>query len=127
MNGGEYKFQLAFWGILDLNLNVENMKKLLLLVPLLLSCGVGRSAEYSKEIKENFLSACIPAANKNLSKNQAITYCQCTWEDISKTIPIEDFVKLERGEAMSPNSNSTLKKLVTKCGGRANDLQLQNQ
>ena len=103
------------------------MKKLLLLVPLLLFCGVARSAGYSNEIKENFLSACIPAANKNLSKNQAITYCQCTWEGISTAIPIEDFSKLDRGEAMTHNSNSTLKKLVTKCGGRANDLQLQNQ
>ena len=103
------------------------MKTLLLLVPLLLFCGVARSAGYSNEIKENFLSACIPAADKNLSKNQAITYCQCTWEGISTAIPIEDFLKLDRGEAMTTNSNSTLKKLVTQCGGRANDLQLQNQ
>ena len=104
------------------------MKKLLLLLlPLFVSCGVGRSAGYTDEIKENFLAACIPAANRNLSKNQAINYCQCNWEDISITIPIEDFLKLDRGEAMSPSSNSKLKKLVTKCGGRANDLQLQDQ
>ena len=99
----------------------------LLLLPLLLSCGVERSPQYSDEMKGNFLSACVPAANGNMSKNEAIKYCQCTWEGVSTTIPIEDFLKLDREEAMSPNSNVILKKLVTKCGGRANALQLPSQ
>ena len=58
---------------------------------------------------------------------QAIKYCQCTWEGVSTTIPIEDFLKFERDEAMSPSSNLVLRELVAKCGGRANDLQLLNQ
>ena len=103
------------------------MKRLLLILPLLLFCGAGRSAEYSNEIKENFTEGCIEATPRKLSKNQAIKYCQCTWEGVSTSIPIEDFLKFERGEAMSPSSNFILRELVAKCGGRANDLQLLNQ
>jgi len=107
--------------------NRFRMKRILLILPLLLSCGAGRSAEYSNEIKENFTAGCIEATPRKLSKNQAIKYCQCTWEGVSTTIPIEDFLKFERGEAMSPSSNLVLRELVAKCGGRANDLQLPNQ
>ncbi len=103
------------------------MKRVLLILPLLLFCGAGRSAEYSNEIKESFSTACFEATPRSMSKNQAIKYCQCTWEGISTTIPIEDFLKFERDEAMSPNSDLILRELVAKCGGRANDLQLPNQ
>ena len=101
--------------------------KPLLILPLLFSCGAGYSAEYSNEIKENFTASCIETTPKSLSKKQAIKYCQCGWEGVSTTIPIEDFLKFERDEAMSPNSDLILRELVAKCGGRANDLQLPNQ
>ena len=90
--------------------------KPLLILPLLFSCGAGYSAEYSNEIKENFTASCIETKPKSLSKKQAIKYCQCGWEGISTTIPIEDFLKLDRGEAMSPSSNIILRELVVKCG-----------
>ena len=103
------------------------MKRLLFLLPLLLFCGVVRSAEYSNEMKENFATSCFEATPRSLSKNVAIKYCQCTWEGISKAIPLEDFLRLDKGEAMSPSSNSTLRKLIAKCGGNVNKLQLPNQ
>jgi len=106
--------------------NRFRMKRLLLLLPLLLSSGAGCSAEYSNERKENFTAACIEATPKSLSKKKAIKYCQCTWDGMSTAIPMEDFLKLGRGEAMSPSSNLILRDLVTKCGGRANNLQLPN-
>ena len=56
------------------------MKRVLLILPLLLSCGAKSSAEYSNEIKENFTAGCIEATPRSLSKNQAIKYCQCTWD-----------------------------------------------
>ena len=96
--------------------NRFRMKGLLLFLPLLLSSGAGRSAEYSNEIKENFIAGCIEETPKKLSKNEAIKYCQCGWEGVSTTIPIEDFLKFERGEAMSPSSNIILRELVVKCG-----------
>ena len=103
------------------------MKKVLLILPFLLSCEAGRSAEYSNEMKESFSTNCFEATPRSMSKNQAIKYCQCSWEGISTTIPIEDFLELDRGEAMSPSSNLIFRELVAKCGGRANDLQLPNQ
>ena len=107
--------------------NRFRMKRVLLILPLLLSCEAGGSAEYTNEMKENFSTACFEATPRSMSKNQAIKYCQCSWKGVSTTIPIEDFLKLDRGEAMSPSSNLILRELVAKCGGRANDLQLPNQ
>ena len=103
------------------------MKRVLLVLPFLMSCEAGGPAEYSNEMKESFSTNCFEATPRSMSKNQAIKYCQCSWEGISTTIPTEDFLKLDRGEAMSPSSNLILRELVAKCGGRANDLQLRNQ
>ena len=102
------------------------LKRRLLILPLLLFCGAGRSAEYSNEEKEGFTDACIRATPRSMRINAAIKYCQCAWVGTSTKLPYEDFLKLDRGEAMSPNSNLILKDLITKCGGRANDLQLPN-
>ena len=107
--------------------NRFRMKRVLLILPLLLSCEAGGSAEYTNEMKENFSTACFEATPRSMSKSQAIKYCQCSWKGVSTTIPIEDFLKLDRGEAMSPSSNLILRELVAKCGGRPNDLQLKNQ
>ena len=102
------------------------IKRFLLILPLLLFCGVGRSAQYSNEIKEVFTKACIGGTPRSIRINAATKYCQCVWVGTSTKIPYEDFLKLDRGEAMSPSSNLIMKDLIAKCGGRANDLQLLN-
>ena len=107
-------------------IKVFRIKRFLLILPLLLFCGVGRSAEYSNEVREVFTKACIGGTPRSIGINAATKYCQCVWVGTSTKIQYEDFLKLDSGEAMSPSSNLIMKDLIAKCGGRANDLQLLN-
>ena len=100
----------------------------LLILPLLASCGVVQegiqeginSSDYTEEMKSTFIAGCQPEAEKKVGTESARKYCECTFDRISATIPVEEYAKLDSGEQMSPEADASLKVLVTQCGGNGN-------
>jgi hypothetical protein len=49
-------------------------------------------------------------------------YCDCAFDRISSTIPLDQFVKLDSGEPVRDETTTALKVAVTQCGGSASKL-----
>jgi len=102
----------------------------LLALPFLASCGVVQegiqeginSADYTEALKANFMAGCQQEAEKARDAETSRKYCECTFERISATIPVEEYTKLDSGEQMSPDANARLNIAVTQCGGNASNL-----
>lgn len=78
--------------------------------------GVNQS-DYTDSMKANYLASCNAEAVKNVSAEQARTYCECTFERISSTIPVDEWVKFDTGEPVQPETSSSLKVAIAQCGG----------
>ena len=102
----------------------------LLVVPLVSSCNAFQegveeglnSADYTEEMKTGFLAGCQQAAEKERDATTARNYCECTFDRISSTIPVEEYTKLDMGQEMSAEAKEKLNVAVTQCGGNANSL-----
>ena len=79
-------------------------------------------ADYTDAIKANFMSQCTADATQRVGADAARKYCDCAFDRISSTIPLDQFVKLDSGEPVRDETTSALKVAVTQCGGSANNL-----
>ena len=103
---------------------------ILLILPILSSCSEVKegfqeglnSADYTDAMKVKFMAGCQPAAEKERDTETARKYCECTFDRVSSTIPIEDYTKLEIGQEMSPEANASLAVAITQCGGNPSNL-----
>jgi hypothetical protein len=80
------------------------------------------SADYTEAMKASFMSGCQQAAEKERDAATAKKYCECTFERVSSTIPVEEYTKLDMGQEMSPEAKLSLNVAVTQCGGKASNL-----
>jgi hypothetical protein len=102
----------------------------LLIVPLVSSCNAFQegfeeglnSADYTEEMKTSFIAGCQQAAEKERDVTSARNYCECTFDRISSTIPVEEYTKLDMGQEMSAEAKEKLNVAVTQCGGSASAL-----
>lgn len=74
-------------------------------------------ADYTDSMKANYLATCSAEAVKNVSAEQARTYCECTFERVSSTIPVAEWVRLDSGDPVQPETTSSLKVAIAQCGG----------
>ena len=84
---------------------------------LLLLGGISRAAGYDDDVMHNFLGGCIKAAIPNTNTGYASRYCHCMWDDITKEMTFEDFVRVDRGKPISAKSRANLDRIITRCGG----------
>ena len=79
-------------------------------------------ANYTDQMKTGFVSACIQSAEKNLTQERAKSYCECSYDRISSTVPVDEFVKFDSGETISDQTRTALKVAIAQCGGEASRL-----
>ena len=73
-------------------------------------------------MKTNFIAGCQQAAAQERDAATAKNYCECTFDRISSTIPVEEYTKLDMGKEMSTEAKASLNVAVTQCGGDASAL-----
>ncbi|MFM7313688.1 MAG: hypothetical protein ACKO0M_11060 [Cyanobium sp.] len=77
---------------------------------------------YTEAMKTKFIDACNAEAIKNVTPEQARKYCDCTYDRVSSTVPVAEFVKFDTGETISDAARTSLRVAVAQCGGNANQL-----
>jgi outer membrane murein-binding lipoprotein Lpp len=83
--------------------------------------GMNQS-DYTDAMKTNFMAQCSAEAVKNVSAEVARKYCECAFDRISSTIPVDEWTKLDAGETVREETSTALKVAVTQCGGSAANL-----
>lgn len=83
--------------------------------------GLNQSG-YSDEMKKNYMQACVAAAAQGLTEDKARTYCECTFDKASSTIPVDEWVKFDSGETIKEETRTSLKVAIAQCGGDASSL-----
>jgi hypothetical protein len=79
-------------------------------------------AGYTEAMKANFMAQCSAEAVKKVSPEVARKYCECAYERISSTIPVDEWTKLDSGETVRAETTTALKVAITQCGGSAANL-----
>lgn len=81
------------------------------------------SADYTDAMREAFTSACTEGAAEKLGDQKAAAkYCECTFEKISETIPVEEYVKYDLGKDVKEETRTQFNVAVTQCGGDASKI-----
>lgn len=78
--------------------------------------------DYTDEMKANYNQTCVAAAIKFQSSEEAKKYCECTFDRISSTVPVDEFVKLDTGDTVKNETTSSFKVAVAQCGGDASKI-----
>jgi hypothetical protein len=75
---------------------------------LAVSCGGDdKKSSYPPEVRDNFMDSCTSSGGNERQ-------CKCAWDEITKTIKFEDFVKMEQDIAAG-NGGEELVPIITKC------------
>lgn len=78
--------------------------------------GLNQSG-YNEEMKKNYMQACVAAAVNGLTEDKARSYCECTFDKVSSTIPVDEWVKFDSGETIKEETRTSLRVAVSECGG----------
>ena len=76
-------------------------------------------ADYTEAMKASYTKNCGTEAEKNATPDEARKYCECTFERISSTVPVGEFVKFDNGEAVKEETTTAFKVAITQCGGNS--------
>jgi hypothetical protein len=75
---------------------------------LAVGCGGGdNKSSYPAEVRANFLDSCTSSGGNE-------SQCKCAWDEITKKIKFEDFVKMEQDIAAG-SGGEELVPIITKC------------
>jgi hypothetical protein len=74
---------------------------------LAVGCGGDNKSSYPAEVRANFLDSCTSSGGNG-------SQCKCAWDEITKKIKFEDFVKMEQDIAAG-GGGEELVPIITKC------------
>jgi len=80
-------------------------------------------ADYTETMKAAYTKSCVTEAEKNVTPDEARKYCECTFEKISLTVPVGEWVKFDNSEAVKEETTTALKVAITQCGGNGGNLK----
>lgn len=79
-------------------------------------------SKYTEAMKTTFMVNCTPEAEKNVSADEARTYCECVFERVSSTIPVAEYARVDSGQPARDETTAAFRAAVSECGGNPDNI-----